>query len=50
MIDLMNLKILLYYLIITTKNFGGKKNLLKLVKLNAFNWETKKNDKRSSIY
>ena len=28
------------------KNFGGKKSLLKLVKLNAFNWETKKNDKK----
>ena len=28
------------------KNFGGKKSLLKLVKLNAFNWETKKTDKK----
>lgn len=28
------------------KNFGGKKSLLKLVKLNAYNWETKKNDKK----
>lgn len=28
------------------KNFGGKKNILKLIQLNAINWDRKKNDKK----
>lgn len=28
------------------KNFGGKKNILKLIQLDAINWDRKKNDKK----